>query len=299
MNCISIALFPVRAQGSIKRVIEYFYPGKRGKIWTDIFLDNPSHERLDLFVLHAGSLLAQDATDDSWVREMPETDQCAGVLTKRIVQLHKEGHYFPIRIDRDVRSVWLDDEEYRVWQGELSRLIGDDPDADVPFTLWRINPIIPGKSVLRLCLEMREPTYKRRLGGGSSFFAHGEAIILRNIEDGDLPLYKGDDAERYVVEFERFKQAHKVPETFEYLIVSRDDQDLSCEAVTLSPFISPRFIRSSFLARTTRWFVTDTVCSDNWELKASFVFKIDLLDDQQPFFSASTISTTSQQGIPD
>src|SRR5882762_7272075 len=201
MNCVSIGFLPAGTEASVKRVIEYFCPAERGRIWTDIFLDNPTGNRLDLLVLHAGSLSAQDATEDSWVRSGPETDRSAGALTKRIAQLHEESGYFPIKIDRDVRSVWLDGEGYRVWQGEVSPVIGDDPDTDVPFTLWKINPIIPGKSVLRLCLQMREPTYRRRLGDGSSFFAHGEAVILRNIEDGALPSYYGPDLEVYLMAF--------------------------------------------------------------------------------------------------
>jgi len=273
MNCVSIAIFPTPTDGSIKRVIEYFYPGERGRIWADIFVENITSANLTLKVLHAGSLIAEDTTEDSWLREHAQKDHCASVLTQRIVRLHDE-QYFPIKIERGRRSVLLDRDEYRVWEGSVTTVVGDDPSRDVPFTVWELNPFAPGKSVLRLRLEMREPTYQRRFAGKTSFFAHGEAIVLRSIEDGDLPSYSGPDAGKYWEEFARFKRAHKAPEAFEYLIVSPDETDLSLDAVALSPLISPRFIRSSRLARTTRWFATDSSRTDTWELKADFILEI-------------------------
>jgi len=273
MNCISIAVFPTQTDVCIKRVIEYFYPGERGRIWTDIFVDNPTSANLALRILHAGSLTADDTTEDSWVREHDQEDYCAAVLTQRIVKLHDE-QYFPISIDRARRSVRLEQDEYHVWEGSVVNVVGGDRSRDVPFTLWELKPIPPGRSVFRLRLEMRDPTYRRRYADKTSFFAHGEAIVLHNIEDGDLAFYRGPDADRYQEEFAQFKQAHRVPEAFEYLIVAPDGIDLSWEAVALSPLISSRFIRPGPLARTTQWFATDVPRADNWELKADFILEI-------------------------
>jgi hypothetical protein len=293
MNCISIAISPLSTKAAIKRVIEYFYPGEgdgEGKIWADIFVDNPTEDDLTLRVLHAGSLTAEDVTEDSWVREHAEKDHCAAALTKRIGELH-DKNYYPIDVEHSKRSIWLDRDEYHAWAGGLMTVIGDDPSLDVPFTLWEIKPVVRGKSVLRLRLEMREPTYRRRFADKRSFFAYGEAIVLRNIEDGALPSYTGPDAGSYREEFANFKRAHKVPEAFEYLIVSPDEKDLPWDAVALSALISPKFIRSGALARTTRWFATDSPNTDGWELKADFVLEVIKLDKtQQP--------TTSGFGEP-
>jgi hypothetical protein len=290
MNCVSIAMLPEGQKVTIKRIIEYFYPGDRGKIWVDIFVDNRASEPLTMRILHAGSLRAENVTEDSWVLERAEKDSCAVTLTKRIEELHEEN-YYPIKVERGSRSVWLDAEQYQAWQGSLERLIGDDGAVDVPFTLWEVKPIVPGKSVLRFRLEMNKSTYQRRLGEKKSFFAHGPTILLRNIEDADLPCYRGADKEKYLEAFGNFKSATKVPEAFEYLIVAPDDKLLSWDAVALSPMMSPRFIRSRRLARTTRWFATDVSFSDSWEL-ASFFLKVDKTDEMQLAASAAAGSAS-------
>lgn len=268
MNCISIAISPTGAQAAIKRVIEYFYPGEGGKIWVDIFVDNPGLTELALKVLHAGSLAAHDVTNDSWVCGRAEKDHCAGALTKRIVELHDE-EFYPIKVDRQRHSVWLDQDEYRTWKGNIERIIGDDSDADAPFTLWEVEPFASGKSILRLCLEMQNVTYQNRFANKASFFLYGEAIVLCNIENGDLPSCRevnSDRYSRYKCEFDSFKLAHRTPEAFEYLIVSPEGTDLLWDALSLSPLLSPKFIASDELSRTTRWFVTDA--ADSRELRA-------------------------------
>jgi hypothetical protein len=224
-------------------------------------------------VLHAGSLDAENVTEDSWVREHAGKDLCAEVLTQRIRGLHGRD-YHPLEVKYGTRAVQLDGEEYKAWAGKLATSIGGDPSADVPFTLWEIKPLAPGRSVLRLCLRMWDKTYRGRFAGKTSFFAHGEAILLRNIEDGDLPVYRGVSADKYRELFATFKSAHKVSEAFEYLIVSPDGRDLAWDAVALSTSISPKFIRAGTLARTTRWFATDSSYVGDFELKADFVLEV-------------------------
>jgi len=278
MKCISIAIFPEGTGATVKRVVEYFYPGQgQGKIWVDIFVENPSSQNLTMKVLHAGSLCAEDVTEDSWVRERAEKDHCAAALTKRIRDLHVT--YCPISLNRPARSVQLGSEEYQAWRGGLAKVIGDDPSMDVPFTLWQIEPVLRGtRTVLRLRLEMRDPTYEQRFADKGSFFAYGEAIVLGNIENA-LRSYNETDADTYKQEFANFKSGHKVPESFEYLIVAPDGPGLRWDAVALSGLISPQFIRDGRLARTTKWFATDNPYIDDWQLRSNFVLTVTKLDD--------------------
>lgn len=279
MNCVSIAIYPRQAKATIRRVIEYFCPDDRqgSRIWVDIFVENRFSRDLTLRILHAGSLEAKDVSEDSWGRANPLKDNCASVLTARIKELHKE--YFPIEINYNEHLVQFGEEEYQIWSGSAERIIGGSPSVDVPFTLWELQGIVPGKSLLRLCLEMNPPTYRRRFADKRSFFAYGEAIVLRNIEDGALPAYKGVDAETYRDEFANFKGAHKAPEAFEYLIVSPEREKLAWDAIPLSTLISPKYIRSPELAKTTRWFTAEN--QDNWELQAN-VLEIIRTDNIQP-----------------
>lgn len=296
MNCISIAFFPAEGEATVKRVVEYFYPREgQGKIWVDIFIDNPSDKDLTMNVLHEGSLCADDVTGDSWVQEQAVNDRCAGVLTKRIRELHDV--YCPVIRDLDNHSVWLDGEEYLAWTGNLATVIGDNPAADVPFTLWELSPIIRNtRTVLRLRLEMHEPTYQLRFAGRGSFLAYGEAIVLRNIEDA-VRSFTEADAQTFQREFCNFKVGHKVPEAFEYLIVSPDGSELQWDAVALSALISPKFIRSGLLARTTRWFATDSPYIDAWRLegnqKGDFILKLNKTsgtpDSRVPQFAGASV----------
>ena len=261
MNCISTAIFPTGTSAAIRRVIEYFYPDDGGKIWIDIFFDNPTATELKLRVLHAGSLNAGDVTEDGWGRQSAAQDPCGAVLSRRIVQLHGK-QYCPIEADYRKRTVQLAQEKYKVWTGSIVTLIGNNlSDGDnVPFTMWEIKPFKFGKWIFRLCL-----TYQQRFARKTSFFAHGEAIILRNIEGGALPAYKGADSCKYRELFAGFKDAHETPEAFEYLIVAPDGAQLSWDARSLSPLVSRQTIHDRRLASTTRWFVSD---ADNWELRA-------------------------------
>src|SRR5260370_20732289 len=280
MNCISVAIFPTTTQAIIKRVVEYFYPGQGpGKFWVDIFVDNPTDYDLTLKLLHAVSLRGEDVTDDSWVRDRAEKDHCAEVLTRRIRALHET--YLPINTDHIRRSVWLDRDEYRAWRGLLVKVLGDEDGIDVPFTLWDIEPLPRRtRTVLRLRLEMRAPTYDRRFADKGSFLAYGEDYVLRAVEEG-LRSYNGTDAEAYNEEFANFRGGHKVSEAFEYLIVSPDKQDLRWDAVALSPLISPKFIASVDLARTTRWFATDSPYMAGWRLRGNFVVEVTRLDNPE------------------
>jgi len=234
---------------------------------VDIFIENPGANDVTLKVLHAGSLEAEDVSEDSWGQACPTKHHCANVLTGRIKELHKD--YLPIEINYIERFVQLGDEEFQIWSGSVKKIIGGNPSADIdlPFTLWQLDGLAPGKSVLRLCLEMHKSTYEKRLGNKTSFFAYGEAIVLRNIEDTALPAYTEWDAESYREEFAEFKRAHKAPEAFEYLIVSPERTDLTWDAIPLSTSISPKYIRSGELARTTRWFTAEN--ADSWELQAN------------------------------
>lgn len=265
MNCVSIAILPLQAAATIRRVIEYFCPNDRqgSRIWVDLFIENSSPADVTLQVLHAGSFSAQDVSEVSWGRAAVTTD-CESVLTARIKTLHKDEDYFPIKLSE--KCVELGKDRYHLWNGKLGKLIGGNPAVDVPFTLWQLDSVRPGKTILRLCLEMHGPTREKRLGN-NSFFAYGEAIVLRNIEDGILPCYGGADAEEYRAVFAEFKRAHKAPEAFEYLIVCPEKEKLLWDAVPLSPSLSPQYIYSNELARTTRWFTADG--SDSWELQAS------------------------------
>jgi len=268
MNCVSIAFDPPEPKATIKRVIEYFCPNDRegSRIWVDIFLDNLSEGELTLKLLHAGSLSGKDVTEASWGGPCTTSD-CECVLTRRIEELHED--YLPIATKYYEKSVQLGKDVYHAWKGNLRKVIGDDQSAHVPFTLWQLDRVVPGKTVVRLCLEMHGPTRQERLGNKGSFYAYGEAIVLRNIEDGALPSYTGDDAEKYQQEFAEFKRAHKAPEAFEYLIVSPERESLLWDAVPLSASLSPMYIRSTELAKTTRWFTANN--PDGWQLQASML----------------------------
>jgi hypothetical protein len=289
VNCISIALYPPQTKATIKRVIEYFCPNDRrgSRIWVDVFVDNPSVSDLTLKILHAGSLSGTDVTEDSWSQANVGEDSCESVLTSRIRELHKE--YFPVAIKSSEDSVQLGKDTYHLWKGKLEKVIGGDPSKEVPFTLWQLERLAPGKSVLRLCLEMQKPTFEKRLGSKRSFFAYGEAIVLRNIEDGELPAYPGDDVQEYEEEFAEFKSAHKAPEAFEYLIVSPEREKLLWDAVPLSTSLSPKYIHSGELAKTTRWFTAEN--TESWELQAN-VLEVSRLDDVAPETVTSELTAT-------
>lgn len=291
MNCVSIAIYPLESNATLERVIEYFCPNDRqgSRIWVDVFLDNPSRSELTLKIIHAGSLSGADVTEDSWIKD--ESDTCTSVLTSRIKELHAE--FFPIEVKSSKRVVRLGEEEYQAWSGNLKKVIGDDRSKNVPFTLWQLENLKPGRSFFRLCLEMHPLTFQNRIGTQRSFFAYGEAIILRNIENGDIPSYREADAERYKKEFEDFKGAHRAAKAFEYLIVSPEGVQLSWDAVPLSTSISPKFIRSSELAKTTRWFTAEN--SDSWELQANVIEVIRLDDLQSPQALAGEARFASQE----
>lgn len=291
MNCISAATLP-KEFARIRRVIEYFYPGKdQGKIWVDIFIDNPSDRDLRLRVLHAGSLAADDVTADAWVREKSEIDDCSPTLTQRIIALHAEGG-FPITVNRKEQTVTLSaahrpaihqaDQNivpsemiYHTWNGNVRVLVGDNPGAHVPFTLWEIDSIARRTgTVIRLRLSMHEETYNRRFAKTEpiSFRAYGEALVLQDIETG-MSSYTGPAAEEYTRTFADFKNAYTgAPEAFEYLIVSPTKLDWKAEPI--NALIAENHIRSDKLAETTAWFTTAAPHTDAWELRAQFALRV-------------------------
>jgi hypothetical protein len=297
MNCVSIALFRAGTTGSIaaakeakiRRVIEYFFPrGRRSKIWVDIFVDNPTDEKLTLKILHAGRLTGENVTGGSWMTPALTTssaasaqkggpkDSCEVVLTNRILKLHQDYH--PIGVDQVAGTITLDGEKYQAWRGTLDPQLGGVGPEEVPFTLWELGSLESGTgTALRLRLDVISDAYK------NSFLAYGEAIVLANIRD-DLQRFRGTGARAYIEVFDKFSEAHRAPEAFEYLIVAKDREVLDWNAVTLSPLISSRFIESDELATTTSWFATDSPYTDTWKLEASrksaFVLRIGKIDSE-------------------
>lgn len=314
MNCVSIALFRAGTtagiaapkEAKIRRVIEYFFPrGRKSKIWVDIFVDNPTDEKLTLKILHAGRLTGENVTGGSWMtpalmtsstanaQKGGQKDCCEVILTNRILKLHQDYH--PISVDQTSETIILDGQKYQAWRGSLDPKMGGVGPEEIPFTLWEVDSLESKTgTVLRLRLDVISDARK------NSFLAYGEAIVLANVRD-DLQRFRGTGAGDYIDAFDKFSEAHRAPEAFEYLIVAKDSEVLDWNAVTLSPLISNRFIESDDLARTSIWFATETPYTDTWKLEASrksaFVLRIGKIGSENAEFQILEPSEAEDPGL--
>ncbi len=272
-GCISIAV-ETGAPIVVDRMIEYLeLHDDSAVIWVDIFLRNPHGASRSLLVLHRGSLQAENVTDETWSSGAPSKASFASALRQRIMRLHET--FAPISWVPSEDRVIVGEQEYEVWQGpqEPEVVVGDDRQADVPFTMWRVASFMAGHSyVLRLRLSMSPGTFKNQIGDQGLFYAYGEAILLRKIEDEDLPRYQEESPEQHYqvyhdAFFPQFKRAAPaVPDFFEYLVVCQEGTKLGWETTALSPMTFPQPITAEELRANTRWFVYDSSQSDKWSL---------------------------------
>lgn len=254
----------------IDRIIEYVFPEEESyRIWVDIFFDNPTDEAQDLLLLHRGSLIATDESQEAW------SENTTNWLTQRICALHKKSDVIVVNGDG---FVTLGAQTYRLWNGSPPKhMVGSEP-FDVPLSMWRVGSFAKReRHLLRVHLVMVKDTFRKHVGDSGTFYSYGDGILLDKIEYEDLPSYEGEDANRYRAEFERFKVcARMVPNIFEYVVVSHE-KCLRWEATTLSPTLSVRAVCGE-LQKNTRWFMAD--CSDRWsvmgQLSNRFVLKLSL-----------------------
>jgi len=255
----------------VERVIECFLANEsESRIWVDIFLHNPSGSEQSLIILHRGSLKAVNVTEESW-----STGEDSGLsggpfersLTSRIVQLHQS--FDPIQISPGGR-VRVGATDYQVVSGSVAPrvMIGDNPRANVPFTMWRVGPFVSGRHILRMRLDMSPETFEAQIGRSSSFCAYGEEILLDRIQHDDLVTYDGADIEAYRQAYDQFKNGTRmVPDVFEYVVVSPDGIELPWRITTISSMIHEHRIFAPNLSATTRLFIADCAHSHEWTLQ--------------------------------
>jgi len=270
-------------QIEIDRVIEYVCPDLKQHscdIWADVFLNNKGPEAGSISVLHRGSLSATDVTNSSWSPEALAGNATLSSLTRRIINLHNATE--PIVLSQPGVAT-IGHHKYTVWNSGkegLQRIAGGSSLIDVPFTKWQIGPFAANeRSLIRIHFQLMPPSYVAQVGKAGTFYAYGEAILLDIIEHEDLPCYEGCDASEFYRAFETFQAArHLVPETFEYLVISADDDNLTWETTPLSPMLYSPPIQSEALARTTHWFIADHAHGDRWSLVGTryngFVLKV-------------------------
>jgi hypothetical protein len=235
---------------------------------VDVFLHNFSDRERRLLLLHRGSLCGLNVSAKSWSLAETSQESFERELTTRIISLHE--NFDPIEFPQE-GTVAVAGHEYRVWQGpeELPVVVGDRDGTDVPFTMWDVGGFTPGqRHLLRVRLSMAEETFEKQVGNRGFFDAYGEAILLRKIEQEDLPHCAESDTESYWRGFDRFQAAdHVVPDTFEYLVVSPIGTELRWETTALSQNLSCQFVPPGELRSCTRWFVADNSDSEHWCLE--------------------------------
>jgi hypothetical protein len=151
----------------------------------------------------------------------------------------------------------------------VQEIVGGDTSTKVPFTLWKIGPLLGERTLFRLRLDMSAATFASQIGRVNGFTAYGEDILLEKIQSEDIPGYLHSDRSDYEGRLRDFlSMEHLIPETFEYLVVGPEGVDLPWDTTPLSSRILQRSISPARLERCTRWFVAETSDAARWFLSA-------------------------------
>jgi hypothetical protein len=276
-GCVSAAASREGIQ--IDRLIEYFSPRRDAcTLWIDLFITNESEQPGTLRLLHRGSLTATDVTNTSWPTHANGATEHPD-LTSLITQLHENDQ----AITTTTETVKVGDVDYAInsrGPGTLRTLIGGTP-KNVPFTIWEIGDVSRGRSVVRVELKMTPQTFTTQIGGGTTFFAYGEAILLDVISKQDLPCYQGADRDEFIKQFDEFTKQHQTPDVFEYIITSNDPQ-IRWTTTPISPNLSERYIPKPLRGRAS-WFLIEWPHADKFHVQGNVEHAADELGRQNMF----------------
>src|SRR5258708_36698850 len=159
-------------------------------------------------------------------------------------------------LTRFLRYLHENDEQVRPYAGEVKlgpmvykvaelsleafKTVGGGGERDVPFTLWEIRDLEPGRSVLRIRLRMSRASFEAQIGTSGVFYAYGEGILNREIEDVLRDV--GAEGSPFKKVFCAFTQSrHLVPDVFEYVITSSDPR-LTWKTTPISTNLSARYV---------------------------------------------------------
>lgn len=239
----------------LERLVEYFCPEREScTIWVDLFINNVSTTSGWIWLLHRGSLTATEVTAASWPASadsaLAERGCAMSILLTRYL---KKLHEIDAEIKADKRRVTVGNRIYdlaSLSRDSVSPVIGkteQDSESeqlagDIPFTLWKIEDLPPGRSLLRVQLQMTKRCFRTQIGTSGRFYAYGEALLLRTIETQDLEFYEGPDRGDFRKAFAEFTGSHHlVPDVFEYIITSADP-NTTWTTKALSQGFSKRYV---------------------------------------------------------